>query len=147
MFDLSLAISHHLLIFLWFGILTAELVLVRTTLNRTDVARAARIDIWYGVIAGLTLAVGFTRAVYAAKGWAYYEHNTFFWAKMTTLLIVGLLSVPPTLKYVRWQRNEALPDAAEIVVVRRYLWTEVALFALLPIFAAAMARGYGEQAF
>jgi uncharacterized membrane protein len=28
--------------------------------------------------------------------------------------------------------------------VRRFLYAEVALFALLPIFAAAMARGYGE---
>jgi uncharacterized membrane protein len=29
-------------------------------------------------------------------------------------------------------------------VVRRYLYAELALFALLPAFAAAMARGYGE---
>jgi uncharacterized membrane protein len=28
--------------------------------------------------------------------------------------------------------------------VRRYLHAELALFVFLPIFAAAMARGYGE---
>ena len=43
--------------------------------------------------------------------------------------MIGLLSVPPTLAFLKW---------------RRYLWMEVALFPLLPAFAAAMARGYGE---
>jgi uncharacterized membrane protein len=31
--------------------------------------------------------------------------------------------------------------------IRTLLWIELGLFALLPIFAAAMARGYGEFAF
>jgi uncharacterized membrane protein len=30
------------------------------------------------------------------------------------------------------------------MVVRRFLYGELALFAALPAFAAAMARGYGE---
>jgi len=36
------------------------------------------------------------------------------------------------------------PDDAAIRLARRYIHIEVALFVLLPIFAAAMARGYGE---
>jgi putative membrane protein len=147
MFDLGLAIGHHLLIFMLFGVLAAELVLVRPALDRADVERAARIDLWYGVIAGLIVVVGFTRAIFAAKGWSYYEHNVFFWAKMTTFVLVALLSVPPTMRYLRWRRSAAVPSAAEIGLVRRFLWAEVALFALLPVFAAAMARGYGEGPF
>jgi len=57
------------------------------------------------------------------------------------------LSVPPTLRYLRWQRTEILPNDSEIQSVRRILWIEVVLFALLPIFAAAMARGFGEYPF
>jgi putative membrane protein len=147
MFDLSLAIGHHLLIFALFGVLTAELVLVRPSLDQSTITRTARIDLWYGILAGVIVVVGFTRAIFAAKGWSYYEHNTFFWAKITTFVIIAILSVPPTLRYVRWQRAGVAPSAAEIVVVRRILWAEVALFALLPIFAAAMARGYGEIAY
>jgi putative membrane protein len=147
MFDLGLAIGHHLLIFMLFGVLAAELVLIRPGLDRADVDRAARIDLWYGVIAGLIVVVGFTRAIFAAKGWSYYEHNAFFWAKMTTFVLVAVLSVPPTMRYLRWRRAAAVPSAVEIGFVRRFLWLEVALFALLPIFAAAMARGYGEGAF
>jgi len=147
MFDLSLAIGHHLLIFVLFGVLTAELVLVRPALDQATIARTARIDLWYGIVAGIIVIVGFTRAIFAAKGWAYYEHNAFFWAKIGTFVVIAVLSVPPTLKYLGWQRSGSLPTDAEVAVVRRFLWAEVVLFALLPIFAAAMARGFGELAY
>jgi putative membrane protein len=147
MFDLSLAIGHHLLIFALFGVLAAELVLIRPSVDQSTIARTARIDLWYGILAGLIVIVGFTRAIFAAKGWAYYEHNAFFWAKIATFVIIAVLSVPPTLKYIGWQRSGTPATDVEVALVRRFLWAEVALFALLPIFAAAMARGFGEIAY
>jgi len=146
MFDLSLAIGHHLLIFTLFGVLVAELVLVRPGLDGSAITRTARIDLWYGVVAGLIVIVGFMRAIFAAKGWNYYEHNLFFWLKIGTFVVIALLSIPPTVRYLRWSRAATVPSAAEVNGVRRILWAEVALFALLPIFAAAMARGFGEYA-
>jgi putative membrane protein len=88
------------------------------------------------------VGVGFSRAVFAAKGWAYYSHNAFFWGKIGVFTLIGLLSVPPTLTYLRWRRRP--PQGAEVTVVRRYLYAEVMLFAPLLACAAAMARGYGE---
>jgi putative membrane protein len=147
MFDLSLAICHHLLIFALFGVLVAELVLVRSGMDSSTIVRTVRIDLWYGILAGLIVIVGFTRAIFAAKRWAYYEYNLFFWAKITTFVVIAVLSVPPTIRYIRWRRTNTVPSKEEIQAVRRLLWTEVALFPLLPIFAAAMARGFGEYSF
>lgn len=144
MLDLSFATGHHLLIFGLFGVLFAELMLVRRSMDRTAVARVASIDLWYGILAGLILIVGFARAILAAKGWAYYSHNGFFWAKIATFVVVGLLSAPPTIAYIRWKRAGAAPTDAQVAGVRRFLVAEVGLFALLPVFAAAMARGYGQ---
>jgi putative membrane protein len=144
MLDLVLAIGHHLLIFALFGVLFAEFMMVKAGMDGATVTRTANIDLSYGVLAGLILIVGFSRAVFAAKGWAYYSHNGFFWAKIATFLLIGLLSIPPTVKFIQWRRAESLPTDAEIKGVRRYLHIELALFALLPAFAAAMARGYGE---
>jgi putative membrane protein len=143
MLDLSLAIGHHILVFALFGVLAAELVLVRRGVDIATMARVGRIDLWYGVLAGLIVAVGFARAVFAAKGWAYYSHNLFFHAKIGTFVLIGLLSVPPTIAYIRWRRAGVAPTDAQVASVRRCLWAELALFALLPAFAAAMARGYG----
>jgi putative membrane protein len=147
MLDLWLAIAHHLLVFSLFAVLFAELVLVRKGVDLATVTRVGRLDLMYGALAGLILAVGFSRAVFAAKGWAYYGHNLFFQAKVATFLVIGLLSVPPTLAYIRWRRAGAAPTDAQVAGVRRWLLAELVLFALLPAFAAAMARGYGELAF
>ena len=149
--DLSLAIAHHLLIFLLAGVLAYEIGVIRSNMKREEIVRIASIDNGYGILALAILVVGFLRAIYAAKGWAYYETNGFFWAKIAAFIAVALLSVIPTVTIIRWRRalkNNAafLPAAPDIAGVRRYLWAEVAVFALIPAFAAAMARGYGVLA-
>jgi putative membrane protein len=144
MLDLALAILHHLFIFSLFGVLVGELVMVKRGMGVVAAARMASIDIWYGVLAGLILIVGFSRAIFAAKGWLYYEHNAFFHAKIATFLVIALLSVRPTVVFIRWRRASIDPAPGQISEVRRYLWIELVLFPLLVIFAAAMARGYGE---
>ncbi len=144
MLDLGLAVGHHLLIFALFGVLVDEFIIVGDGMGESAVTRVAAIDVWYGALAALII-VGFARAIFAAKGWAYYSHNIFFWSKIGTFALIGLLSAPPTLAYIRWRRAKIAPSDAQVRVARRYLWIEIALFVLLPIFAAAMARGYGDR--
>lgn len=142
--DLVLAILHHFFVFALFGVLFSEFVVVRRGMGAAAAARVAPIDVWYGIFAALILIVGFSRAIFAAKGWAYYSHNAFFWAKIGTFLVIALLSVPPTLAFMRWRRTDTSPTDEAVASARSYLWMQVALFPLLPAFAAAMARGYGE---
>jgi putative membrane protein len=149
--DLSLAIAHHLLIFLLAGVLAFEIGVIRPSMKREDVLRVASVDIWYGILAVAILVVGFSRAIYAAKGWAYYQANGFFWAKIAAFVAVALLSIIPTIQIIRWRRaltadSAFLPAAPDIAGVRRFLWAEAVFFAFIPTFAAAMARGYGAFA-
>jgi putative membrane protein len=143
MLDLSFAISHHLLVFSLFGVFCAELIAVRRGMDVAAVARVARVDLWYGVLAGLILVVGFSRAIFAAKGWLYYQRNVFFWAKIAIFVVIAILSVPPTIRFLAWRKAGIVPSHEAVAAVRRYLYAELALFPLLPILAAAMARGYG----
>jgi putative membrane protein len=146
--DLALAIAHHVLIFALAGVIAFEVGVVKPGIPADGIARVGKADAWYGILTALILIAGFARAVFAAKGWAYYSHNHFFWAKIGTFALVGILSVPPTIQYIRWRRAlktdpAALPAVGAIKTVRRFLWLEVFFFAWIPIFAAAMARGYG----
>jgi len=148
--DLLFAIGHHLLIFALAGVIAFELGVAKQRLTAQGLARLGKVDAWYGILAVLILAVGFSRAVFAAKGWTYYSHNHFFWAKIGCFAIVGILSIWPTVAYIRWRGAlkkdpNFLPAESAIRTVRRFLWGEVFFFALMPIFAAAMARGYGEM--
>jgi putative membrane protein len=144
MLDLHLAIAHHLLIFALFGVLCTELAAVRRGLTSAEVIRLSRLDLWYGGLASLILIVGFSRALFAAKGWEYYLHNGFFWAKIGTFVVIGLLSAVPTMAFIRWRRAGTVPSAAETAGVLKVLWAEVVLFGVVLSFAASMARGYWQ---
>lgn len=150
MLDVVLAIVHHLIVFALVAVLVTELVLIQPDMKAPQMHRAGKVDAAYGALAAAILVVGFTRAVYAAKGWAYYSGNLFFWAMIGAFLVVGLLSIMPTVRLLQWRLAEkrspgTMPSATEIAQVRRLLSLEVAVFALIPVFAALMARGYGER--
>jgi len=147
--DLAFAIGHHVLIFALAGVIAFEVGVVKPGITAGDIARVGKADAWYGILAVLILIVGFARAVFAAKGWAYYSHNHFFWAKIGTFALVGILSIWPTIQFIRWRNAlkkdpAALPASNAIATARRFIWLEVILFAFIPVFAAAMARGFGE---
>ena len=94
------------------------------------------------------LAAGLARLFFGAKGIDYYVANTFFWIKMSLFVAVGVVSVAPTMSFILWRRrvrNNASyrPPVQEVARLRKALYAEAALFALIPISAAAMARGYG----
>ncbi|MDX8518266.1 DUF2214 family protein [Mesorhizobium dulcispinae] len=146
--DLLLAIAHHLLVFSLAGIIGAEFVLVRGELGAATLKRLAGIDRHYGIIAALIVVVGICRVFFGLKGWEFYVYNWVFWAKMATFIIVGLLSIVPTMRFISWNRqasgNPAFSvPAAELASVKNYVRAEGLIFLLIPVFAAAMARGYG----
>ncbi|PBB35566.1 MULTISPECIES: DUF2214 family protein [unclassified Mesorhizobium] len=146
--DLLLAIVHHLLVFSLAGIIGAEFVLVRGELGATTLKRLVGIDRHYGIIAALIVIVGICRVFFGLKGWEFYVFNWVFWAKMMAFIIVGLLSIIPTVRFISWSRKASgnpsfSVPAAELASVKNYVRAEGFIFLLIPIFAAAMARGYG----
>ncbi|ADL00863.1 DUF2214 family protein [Brevundimonas subvibrioides] len=143
MLDLVLAIVHHLLVFGLAIMLAMELAYLRA--DPVPVARLTKLDGGYGGVAALVVAVGVARIVWGAKGWVAYEANPFFWAKIATFAVIVLLSVMPTIQFIKWGR--ALKADAGFrpppsAVARTALWVRIEVLLLLPLvgFAAAMAR-------
>jgi len=146
--DWALASLHHLAIFTLAATLAGELAILTTNIDAKAIGRLARIDMLFGVSATAVVIVGIARVVWGAKGYQYYLANHIFWTKMVLFLIVGLLSIGPTLRYLAWARQlrgdtAFRPEFAEVARLRTFLWAEAAFFLAIPVAAAAMARGYG----
>jgi len=141
--DASLAIAHHLMLFPLVAVLCAEWLLLARPLDAVRLAQLGRLDAAYGALATGLLLAGFSRAVWGARGWDWYAANPVFWTKVALFVVIGLLSIVPTVQLVRWRRTRGLPDADAQQRVRRWVVAEVALLVVLPVLAVLMARGVG----
>lgn len=144
--DATLAYLHFTAIFLLFSFLSTEVLLMRAEPDERTVRLLGRVDRWYALSAVAVLLTGILRLGFGAKGAAFHLSNWPVYAKIGLFLVVALVSIKPTLAFIRWRRaiehNAAWRvDAAEHAAMRRIVSLELHLAALIPVFAVMMARG------
>ena len=143
-----MAFLHHVMAFTLVACVVYEFIAYHKRLTIEEARRLQRADLMYGISAGLLLIIGLLRVFYFEKGPAFYSHNPFFWVKMDAFLVVGLLSIDPTIRYLRWNKilkeNKVpeIPDQ-EYKRTRLILSLEVIGLAVILFGAAMMARGIG----
>lgn len=144
--DALFAYLHFAAIFglVWF--IAQEWLLLRAGAASIDLERLARADARFGLFAGLVLLTGAVRAVWGAKGWSFYAHNPVFHAKIGLFVLVGLLSILPTIAFLRWRKARRADPAYRVAETdwrraRRFVLVELHLLALIPLAAVIMARG------
>ena len=108
-----MAFLHHLLAFSLTACLVYEFIAYRRNMGLAEIRRIQRVDLVYGISAGLLLVIGFLR-VFLRERVNFYMNNPFFWVKMTAFLLVGLLSIDPTIRYIRWNRTLRQNEVPEI---------------------------------
>ncbi len=145
--DLIFAILHHMVVLALVVLITIELMLLRPGLTSRDLGTLIKVDAAYGASAGLVIGIGICRVIWGIKGADFYLSNPWFWTKMATFLVIGLLSIPPTIAILKWRKAQRqdtsfLPSAADVAGLRRFVKHEAALLGIVFASAAVMAR-YG----
>jgi putative membrane protein len=143
-----MAFLHHLLAFTLTACLVYEFIAYHKNMGIAEIRRIQRVDLIYGISAGLLLLIGLLRVFFFEKGINFYLNNPFFWVKMTAFLLVGLLSINPTIRYIRWNRTlrqNEVPEISETEYKRTriLLSLEVIGIAVILLAAPMMARGIG----
>ena len=144
--DAILAYLHFTAVFLLFSFMVVETMMMRGPLDAASVRVLGRVDIWFFGSAIAALATGFLRLAWGAKGPDFYLTSWPIYVKVALFLAVGIISVWPTLRFIRWrrmfERDPAwkVPDG-ERRLVRRLIMVEVHLAALIPLVAVVMSRG------
>ena len=143
-----MAFLHHLLAFTLTACLVYEFIAYHKNMGLAEIRRIQRVDLLYGISAGLLVLIGLLRVFFFEKGINFYLNNPFFWVKMTAFLLVGLLSIDPTIRYIRWNRTlrqNGVPEISETEYrrTRILLSLEVIGIAVILLAAPMMARGIG----
>ena len=142
--EIILRYVHFVSIFAIAGSLASEHLILKKELTRAEIGRLARIDAVYGIaavtllIAGLTLWLGSV-----GKPAVYYTKNWVFHTKLTLFLMVGLLSIYPTIFFIKNRKGNFEEIVAVPKIIFMMLRMELLLLLIIPLLAGLMSRGIG----
>ena len=142
------AFLHHIIFVFIMLILSAEMLTLKQPLTLASARKIQIYDAIYGVSAILILIIGGLRVMYFEKGADYYMHSAPFIAKMILFVIVGLISIHPTVTFIKWGKSlkqgvvPTLSDA-QSRKLRMIIHVEVTLLVLMILCAVLMAKGIG----
>jgi putative membrane protein len=140
------AFLHHLCAFTLVAAVAIEFSLMRGELTLASARRLQATDLVLGIAAGLLLIVGLLRVFYFEKGASYYFHSHAFLTKFLLFIVIGLLSIIPTLEFLSWRGAIKAGQAPVIEAKKRkrvsaVLHAELAAIVVILLCAAIMARG------
>ena len=104
--EILLRYIHFISILTIVGVLVSEHMLLKKQMTRSEIARLAKIDAIYGLaaltllVAGLTLWLGGF-----GKPSVNYTRNWVFHLKLTLFLSIGLLSIYPTIFFLKQRKG------------------------------------------
>lgn len=142
--EIVLRYLHFICIFAIVGSLVSEHLLLKKELRRKEIKRVATIDGIYGMAAMTLLAVGLTLWLGGfGKPSEFYTLNFVFHIKITLFATVGILSIYPTVFFIKNRKGD--PD--EVVSIPKTIFMllrlELLLLFIIPLLAGLMAKGIG----
>jgi putative membrane protein len=140
------AFLYHLCAFTLVSAVAIEFALIRSELTLSSARRLQVTDLVLGIAAGALLVVGLLRVFFFEKGAAYYFHSYAFLTKFALFIIVGLLSIIPTMEFLSWRgalRAGQVPviPAKKLRLVTAVIHGELFAVVIIVLCAAIMARG------
>ena len=140
------AFLHHLCAFTLVSAVAIEFALIRGELTLSSARRLQITDMVLGIAAGLLLMVGLARVFLFEKGSEYYFHSHAFMAKLSIFIVIGLLSIIPTVEFLSWRdalEGGQVPaiGAKKLRLVTAVIHGELFAIVIILLCAAIMARG------
>jgi putative membrane protein len=144
----ALAFVHFAAVFGIVGTLFFEWLTMSPTPTFSEATRIQLCDRWYGICAAAVLIVGFTRAIYYEKGWAFYAVSPFFYGKLALFVLLGVVSIYPTIRFIKWRsqmsgKTAPAPSEREYKLIMVSLRAQLLLLLGIALCASLMARGIG----
>ncbi|MBX2844404.1 MAG: DUF2214 family protein [Flammeovirgaceae bacterium] len=136
---------HFIAIFGVVGSLITEQFMIDEKLTKKEIKRLSFVDAVYGISAILVLVAGFTLWFGVGKPAEFYTKNWIFHTKVTLFIFVGILSIYPTIFFLKKRNGDDILTIIHIPKV--ILWSiriELLIVFVIPLLAILMALGIGR---
>ena len=140
--ELMIRYAHFIGIILLSSMLVVENILMSREISAQTLKKLVFVDRLYGIGAVVTLLAGLSLWLWLGKPKAFYSDNPLFHAKLGLFVLIGVLSVVPTIFIARGNkaRQESFVLPGYVMMIKRF---ELIGITLLPLLAVLMARGVG----
>ncbi|MEQ8244100.1 DUF2214 family protein [Fulvivirga sp.] len=134
---------HFIGLFLVVGTVFAEAVMLKKVLKRSVIQTVFKIDGIYGLSALIVVGAGLYLWFGIGKPADYYSANPIFITKVVLFLVVGILSIWPTVFYFK-NRKGSIDDEVNVPsYISFILKVELFILFIIPLLATSMAQGVG----
>ena len=137
---------HFIGIMLLMGSLFGEYVLLRPGITKNQIKLLSVADLIYWISAVTILISGLLRwFMIDPKGADYFNHQPLFHIKLTVFVVIAILSIIPTLKFLKWKKqvradDSFVPGDKEIKKQLTFVRIEMLLIAIIPLLAVLVAQ-------
>lgn len=119
---------------------------MKEKMSYDEINKLSKIDGLYGFAAIVVVVTGLLNWMKFGKGVEYYNSNTFFIVKFSLFVLVGLLSLYPTILFLKTKRRLNKDQSAEMEFsaaprVKKVIAIELAIMTIIPLLAELMANG------
>ncbi len=145
--DILIPYLHYIGIMVLMGSLITEHVVLKPGINKSQIKSLATTDLIYGIAAAVVLVTGLLRwFVVDVKGAEFFNKNPLFHIKVTLFVVIVILSIFPTLKFLKWRKSvrkgqEVVVTEAEAKKQLMFIRIELLLLAIIPLLAVMVSMG------
>lgn len=143
MIDILIRYLHFVSLIVLMAAVLGQHVLLRRSVTRGELARIQKIDLAYAISVIVVLATGLAQWLWVGKPSGFYTPNPVFHAKLTLFLVIGIVSIYPSVFFGKQRKGD--PDE-EVAVPALLVWSvrvELLLLLAMPLLGSLMARGIG----
>lgn len=122
------------------GCLVMQHLLISSENKIEELKKIAFIDIIYGISAVITLVAGLVLWLFVGKDSSFYLQNGAFHAKLTLFIVIALLSIYPTMFYLK-NKNKDVAVVKMPKMIIMLVRTQLAILFIMPLLGVLIARG------
>lgn len=136
--------THFIAIFITVITVFLEWFLLKKVMNRKAILQLSKIDAAYGISVTVAIAAGLTLWLGVGKPQEFYSENLLFWLKFSLAILLGILSIYPTIYFIKNRKGEKDEMLTVPPLVRKLILAELLLLLSMPLLATLMANGFGR---